>query len=181
MTAGVLGGALGQMPLGFVSDRIDRRYVIAFAAACCAIVSLILWMFSQQFSTTTAMALGAVWGAFAFPLYAVSVAQANDYAEPNEFVLISSGLLLVYGVGAVLGPLIGSLLINFTGAGGMFLMVVAVNLLLCVYLVYHTLQRKQASDEDQIPFTEALAAATTKSQIYVYSDEEEADTGTEDD
>jgi len=174
MTAAVLGGALSQWPLGYVSDRIDRRFVIAFCAAACAGLSFLMFILSTNLDVTTLLILSACWGATSFPIYAVSIAHANDYAEPSDFVMVSSGMLLMYGLGAIAGPFIGSVLVSMTGAGGMFLLVGAINIILLVYIMYRTLKREQAPDEDQIPFTEALAAASTKSQVYEYIEEEEA-------
>ena len=64
--------------------------------------------------------LGAAWGAVAFPLYAVAVAHANDYAEPEDYVMVSSGLLLMYGIGAIIGPFVASIFMSSVGAVGLF-------------------------------------------------------------
>ncbi|MEM7081862.1 MAG: MFS transporter [Pseudomonadota bacterium] len=175
MTAAVLGGALGQWPLGYVSDRIDRRFVIAFCAVVCCALSVGLWLVSGQLSTNTLLVVNLIWGAMSFPIYSISIAHANDYAQPDDFVMISSGMLLVYGLGAVVGPFIGSAFIGMAGVGGMFLPIAIADAALALYILYRVFQREQADSDDQIPFTEALAAVVTKSPVYDYYEDEETD------
>ena len=66
----------------------------------------------------------------AFPLYALSVAHTNDYADASEYVMVSSGLLLMYGIGAILGPFAASATMTFTSATGLYLFIGMVHLLL---------------------------------------------------
>ena len=108
MTVAVLGGALGQWPLGWWSDRVDRRYVQVWVCFAVVFMELALWKFAPQLGESTILVLGFLWGALAFPLYSISVAQANDRALPGTFVMISSGLLLMYGAGAIIGPVLAS-------------------------------------------------------------------------
>ncbi|MFK8030395.1 MAG: MFS transporter [Gammaproteobacteria bacterium] len=180
MTAAVIGGAVGQWPLGYISDRIDRRYVIAFCAVVCCVLSIVMWMISAQISIPKLLAINLVWGAVSFPIYSISIAHANDYAEPEDFVMVSSGMLLMYGLGAVAGPFIGSLFINMFDVGGMFLPIAASDALLALYILYRVFKRDQASDDDQIPFSESLAAASIKSQVYDYQEEDEQESDVSD-
>jgi MFS family permease len=166
MTAAVLGGALGQWPLGFWSDRVDRRWVIAFAALAGFLVGLSAWLFFSSMSTALLMTLGAAWGAVAFPLYAVSVAHSNDHALPGEYVMISSGLLLMYGIGAVAGPFIASLSMQVFGAGGLFLYSATIHLVLLGYIVFRFFKREPVPEEEHRKFVDALAATQTASHVY---------------
>ena len=166
MTAAVLGGALGQWPLGFWSDRVDRRWVIAFAAFLGLLVGLGAWLFFSSMSPVLLMSLGAAWGAVAFPLYAVSVAHTNDHARPGEYVMISSGLLLMYGIGAIAGPFIASLSMQLLGAGGLFFYTAAIHLLLLGYIAFRFFQREPAPEEEHRKFVDALAATQTASHVY---------------
>lgn len=165
MTSAVLGGALGQWPLGLWSDRVDRRWVIAFAASAALVVGALTWVFFTRMSPVLLMGLGAAWGAVAFPLYAVSVAHSNDHARPGEYVMISSGLLLMYGMGAIAGPFIASLAMQLTGAGGLFLYTAAVHLLLLGYISFRFFKRMPRREEHR-KFVDALASTQTASQVY---------------
>jgi MFS family permease len=166
MTAAVLGGALGQWPLGFWSDRVDRRWVIAFAAFAGLLVGLSAWLFFSSMSPVLLMSLGAAWGAVAFPLYAVSVAHTNDHARPGEYVMISSGLLLMYGIGAIAGPFIASLSMQLLGAGGLFFYTAAIHMLLMGYIAFRFFQRESPPEEEHRKFVDALAATQTASHVY---------------
>ncbi|HKX57027.1 MAG TPA: MFS transporter, partial [Xanthomonadales bacterium] len=104
MTAAVIGGAAGQWPWGFWSDRTDRRIVMAAVAIIAAAVGLAMGLVYDGLGITSLVLLSAAWGATAFPLYSIAVAHSNDYAEPGEYVMVSSGLLLMYGIGAIIGP-----------------------------------------------------------------------------
>jgi len=119
MASVIAGGLLLQWPVGRLSDRIDRRTVLTgvalvSAAAAAAIVVTTggrhLWLY----------ATGIVYGGFTFTLYSISSAHANDFADPEQRVRTSSGLLITYAVGAVIGPIIAGLLMGALGARGLF-------------------------------------------------------------
>ncbi len=164
MTATVLGGAVCQWPLGFWSDRVDRRLVMAVITLVAAGIGATMWLMTPQLSPIGIIALTAVWGAVSFPIYSISAAHANDYAEPDEFVLVSSGLLLMYGVGAVIGPFIASAMMTRLAPGGLYLFTAGVHIAFGVYLLYRTLRRAPPSDRAQ--FADALAAVQTASSVY---------------
>lgn len=166
MTSVVIGGALSQWPLGFASDRIGRRKVLLVAAiAGVAIGAFIVQRFdSLDFLSTNLV--GILWGAIAFPLYAISVAHANDYAEPDEYVMVSSGLLLMYGVGATLGPFIASAVMTLTDTAGLYLFTGAMHFAMVVFVGHRMLRRESMPEEQHIAFGDALATAVTASQVY---------------
>jgi MFS family permease len=166
MTSAVLGGAVGQWPLGLWSDRVDRRWVIGLAAAFGLVVGLVISLTFKSLPPLALMLLGAAWGGFAFPLYAVSVAHTNDHASPGEYVMISSGLLLMYGIGAIVGPFAASLAMQQMGAGGLFLFSACVHMLLLGYMVLRLSRRGAAPEEDHGKFVDALAATQTASHVY---------------
>ena len=166
MTSAVLGGALGQWPLGLWSDRVDRRWVIGFAALAGLLVGAAIWLAFTVMPPLVLMALGAAWGAVAFPLYAVSVAHTNDHAKAGEYVMVSSGLLLMYGIGAIVGPFLASMAMLLAGSGGLFLYSALIHLLLLSYIALRIARRMPASEAEHGKFVDALAATQTASQIY---------------
>ena len=166
MTAAVAGGAIAQWPLGFVSDRFGRRKVILGAALFGVAIAASAVMFGNELGFWAVNFLGVGWGAVAFPLYAISVAHANDYAEPEDYVMVSSGLLLMYGLGAVIGPFVASIFMSSIGAIGLFSFTAIVHFVLAVYVVHRMLQRASSPDEQHCSFGDALATAHTASQVY---------------
>ncbi len=166
MTAGVLGGAAGQFPLGWLSDQIDRRYVLAGISIAGSTVAAVIWMMGTDISESIVLALGFVWGALSFPIYSISVAHANDRAVPEDYVRLSSALLLMYGVGAITGPFLASAVMTVIGATGLYVYVGAVHGVLAIYIVFVSLRRKAVSSDQTVDFSDALTSALTSSHVY---------------
>lgn len=165
MAAAVVGGAISQWPLGLLSDAISRRKVLVGIAFTGAAIGIALSMTAGKVSSTMSLALICAWGAVAFPLYTVAVAYANDYADRAEFVKVSAGLLFVYGIGAIAGPFIASVFMNWLGSGTLFLFTSIIHVLLIfVVAIRFLLERNQASEP--VHFGDALSAAQTASQVY---------------
>lgn len=160
MSAVVLGGAISQWPLGRLSDRMDRRIVIIIAGlvALAAAIALMLIPENDRMSMIIA---GAVFGAGAFPIYPLSVAHANDYADRSEFVAVSSGLLLVFGIGAAAGPLLAAVVREVALVPTLFFFTAAVHAALIVYVVWRMTQRSAPAYEERIEFADAAIAAQT--------------------
>src|SRR5690606_10934915 len=98
----IIGGAMIQYPLGYASDRSDRRTVLLATTALALAVAIIL-MLAGSSDRLLNFALIFVFGAFAMPLFSLSAAHANDRAKPNEFVMINAALMLFYSFGAIGG------------------------------------------------------------------------------
>lgn len=165
MAAVVIGGAATQWPLGLLSDRLGRRKILVSVAFLAAVSGLALAILMPKLGVTGALLLAATWGGLAFPVYSISVAYANDYADPNEYVRVSAGLLLVYGLGAIAGPFIASGLITLTNAGALFGFGAVMHLLLIAFMTYRYLKEGNQAEEP-IAFADALSAAQTTSQVY---------------
>ncbi|MDZ7644122.1 MAG: MFS transporter [Woeseiaceae bacterium] len=166
MTASVLGGALAQGPVGHLSDRIGRRTVLAGCAVVGSIVAVIIVLMANTLPVTGLVLLGGAWGACAFPMYPLAVANANDYAQPAEYVMVSSGLLLMYGLGAIAGPLLASIGMTLFDYTGLYVYTAAVHVLLAAYMLIRINTRAWTPDEEHVDFSESMLAAHTKSQIY---------------
>ncbi|WP_102110489.1 MFS transporter [Oceaniglobus roseus] len=140
LAAFVLGGALSQIPAGWIADKYDRRWVlIAFSAAgiaaCAATVAL-------STGGTAAVMLGsALFGFATFPIYSVSAAHAHDYADSSERVELSAALMFLYAVGAIASPFVVSELIARFGPPAMFLFVSAAHAVLIVFGLQRMMRR----------------------------------------
>ena len=166
MSSTVVGGAAAQWPLGFLSDKIGRRKTLVGAAAAAVVVAGLIVMTVEELDFVGINILGAAWGFFAFPMYAISVAHANDYADADDYVMVSSGLLLMFGAGAIIGPFMASAVMTLTDASGLYLLTMLVHASLAVYVLLRIFRRSSAPTEQHIAFSDALATAHTASQIY---------------
>ena len=111
MSLVVVAGAAMQLPVGRVSDKTDRRYVLVAAALGAAFFALLIFLVAPR-SGAIVIAMTACYGALAYTLYSLAVAHANDHAKPEDFVKVSGGLLMLYGFGTMIGPVIGALLMG---------------------------------------------------------------------
>ncbi|MGP7795651.1 MFS transporter [Sphingomonas sp. CLY1604] len=160
----VIGGGVAlQWPLGWLSDRFDRRRVIvgtfAAAAAVCALLTLAsagahLWI----------MSLGTVFGGLLFALYPLCAAHTNDWLQPSERVSASGGLILIYSAGAAVGPLSASVVVQAAGAPGLFMCVGAVAILAFVFGTWRLRSRAGVPGRSQQPF-QALPRTTGVSAV----------------
>jgi MFS family permease len=100
MTITIFAGAAMQIPAGRMSDRMDRRYVLAILSGVAFVAGFQLFLI-QPGNVMTLLILIGVYGATANALYPIAVAHANDFAKSSDFVAISGGLLLLYGIGTV--------------------------------------------------------------------------------
>lgn len=166
MTAAIIGGAAGQWPLGFWSDRIDRRIVMAVIAIFAAGIGLIMGLVYDGLGITVLVLLGAAWGATSFPLYSIAVAHSNDYARPGEYVMVSSGLLLMYGIGAIVGPFLAGAAMTLFSKSSLYLYTTVIHVLIFVFVLTRIPKRAASPADQHVPFSEALTAVQTASQIY---------------
>ncbi len=140
MAITVVCGALTQIPAGRVSDKVDRRYVIIAAALGAALAGLVIFIL-KPVSPNAVLPLIAVYGALAYPLYGLAVAHANDYADASEFVIVSGGLLLLYGVGTMIGPLAASAAMTALGPEALFIATASGHAIIAGYAYYRTTRR----------------------------------------
>lgn len=136
----ILGGLAMQVPVGWLSDRFDRRStLLALTAAatlvCVAVVVLGAW------SLVLLPVLAFIFGGMTSPVYGLSVAQSNDYVEKDQFVGVSSGLLIAYSLGAIAGPNIGSWAMDVVGPAGLWLYAAVILLALGAFTVYRMRRR----------------------------------------
>lgn len=167
----IFTGAIGQWPLGFFSDRMDRRIVIVVASVVSAGAGAALALLSGL-GGMTVLVLAAIYGAFAFPIYSLSVAHVNDFVDPEHFVEAASGLSLIWGAGAVLGPLIGSAAVGAIGPQGLFAVTAALHASLALFALYRMRRRAAAAQEERGDFLDAMRVSTMISTIDPHEDDE---------
>jgi MFS family permease len=125
----ILAGLLVQWPLGWLSDRYDRVRLIRGCAALLVLAALPLAILPQV-SLPLLFAVGFVVCALQFSLYPLAVALANDHVEADRRVSLTAMLLVTFGVGASIGPLLAGVLMRFIGANMLYAFVCACALIL---------------------------------------------------
>lgn len=141
MSVAIASGALLQWPVGWLSDKAGRRPILIFIALLSMVAGIFMWKFAPS-SQTMLLVGGALYGGFAMQVFGLSAAHANDYAKPDEFVAVSGGLLLIYGLSSVVGPLIAPVFMQLYGPSSMFIFTAIVHALLALYGIYRITQRK---------------------------------------
>jgi MFS family permease len=130
MLAAVLGGLTFQVPVGRLSDRFDRRVVLATLSICLAGTAVTLGRLPAHLPMILPVA--AVLGGFMSALYPVCVAHAHDRMPAEKVVAVSSRLILVYGLGSIAGPLLGANVMAHFGIDGVLYLMAAAALLLAI-------------------------------------------------
>jgi MFS family permease len=148
MTTVVVAGALSQWPLGLLSDQIDRRIVIIIAAAACSASGVFLALMGSS-SITMLLYGGFAFGFTAMPIFGLSVAHANDRAEPNEYVTLAASLLMLYGAGAIVGPVVAPLAMDAIGPRALFIHTAVVYGALTIFGLFRVLLRSAAPQENR--------------------------------
>ena len=99
----------------------------------------------------TFFALMVLLGGFIYPIYGLVNAHANDHAAPEDFVKISSSLLILYGIGNMIGPLVTGAIMELLGSNGLFQMIGFAHLLLAIHMTYR-ITRREAPVEDVMDY-----------------------------
>ncbi len=133
-----LGGLLFQYPIGWLSDRMDRRRLISILALAGAVTTL-AGAFNPGFPLILAVALIA--GGIINPLYSLLIAHTNDFIEAREMAGASGGMIFINGLGAITGPMIVGWVIGAVGPGGFFMYVSLLMLLMAIYAAYRMTRR----------------------------------------
>ncbi|MGB1026355.1 MAG: MFS transporter [Rhodospirillaceae bacterium] len=175
MAAVILGGLCLQWPLGKLSDRMDRRLIMAGSAlgiliSSLALVALSMWatvdLYGEVAGPGQELIVGregdiplwqvvpliTLFGAFAGLLYPVSLATTADFVPADDMVAAMGGLLFVYGLGAVLGPLAAGAAMEILGRAGLFLFTGAVCVPLVLFVFARFRSRELPQDEDRVSF-----------------------------
>ncbi|WP_371685660.1 MFS transporter [Tropicimonas sp. IMCC6043] len=157
--AALFAGALVfQYPIGWLSDRVDRRKVICGSAVTGA-VFCVLGFFARdnEFALISAAFIA---GGMTTPLYALLLAYTNDYLTAEEMPGASGGLVFVFGAGAISGPLITGWTMDATGPFAFWSVLGAIFTVIAVYAIYRMSRRTQMPVEDTDSYISVVPGAT---------------------
>ncbi|MET3661546.1 MFS transporter [Aquamicrobium ahrensii] len=152
MSLVVIAGAFMQLPAGRLSDRTDRRYVLVGASIGAALFALLIFLVQPR-SGAVVLAMAAAYGAFAYTLYSIAVAHANDHAKAEEFVKVAGGLLILYGFGTMIGPMLAAGMMEWWRPESLLLTTALAHLVIAGYTALRIRQRAPVPIEDREAFT----------------------------
>ncbi|NOX39460.1 MAG: MFS transporter [Alphaproteobacteria bacterium] len=141
-----LGGMLWQYPIGWFSDRMDRRLLITGLNLFGAIVMVIALLVPGNFIWLLVLAF--VVGGVSNPLYSLYIAYTNDFLEIDDMAAASGGLIFINGIGAIAGPMVLGWMMETWGPYSFFGYIGGVMFLMTGYALYRMTQRSAPSVED---------------------------------
>lgn len=157
MSFTILGGILGQFPVGLLSEHYDRRRLMLVLALCAVPVGPLLLLI------TTPLLLYSLlfyWGAIVFALYPLAIAHMVDRLDNSEVISGSTTLLLIYGLGAALGPLLAGQFMHWLSSQWLPFFFSLI-LLLAVLLIQMSLRAKP---KEQLPSSQFAPMMRTTPQ-----------------
>lgn len=182
-----VGAVVLQYPIGWISDRTDRRSLIAVAAGLGALASL-FGVFASGWFEGLVIAAFLV-GGIANPLYALLIAYTNDYLQPEDMAAASGALLFINGLGAISGPLITGWAMSQFGPASFWAAILLLMAAIAIYALYRMTQRVSAyaeeEDYDAVPYAPIGPGASpvfveVAQEYYVETAEELAEENAED-
>ncbi|MCP5039352.1 MAG: MFS transporter [Rhodobacteraceae bacterium] len=164
------GGLMLQFPIGWISDRMDRRVLILIVSGLGVVVALMPVFLPGNFIALLAAAFFL--GGLTNPLYALLIAYVNDFLDVDDMAAASSGLVFISGVGAIAGPVVTGLVMAVAGPYGFFLYVAILLAALLVYGAWRATQRAAPDLEEQgayvtLPPSGSLVAVDMAQEVYV--------------
>lgn len=148
----MVGGAVTQIPTGWLADRYDRRWVLLWmSVASISICFAMAWVNSTDPTTIYIMAF--LFGLLTYPIFSVSVAHANDFSTPEERVELNASLLFFYGIGAIFSPLIASALIQNYGPPALFNFIMVAHIGLLIFGIWRMRVRPVSKDKTGYRYT----------------------------
>lgn len=138
-----VGATVIQYPLGWLSDRMDRRQLIMGVSALGGAGALFAFLLGENYVFLLLSAF--VIGGTSNPLYSLLIAYTNDFLDYEDMAAASGGMVFINGVGAIAGPLIAGWLMGAMGAYGFFVLIAVLMLLLSAYAAYRMTQRAAPS------------------------------------
>lgn len=166
MAGSILAGVVTQYPIGMLADRLDRRSVIAGVALLAA--AFALWVGAwPAMPDLLVLPVAAIVSGLVLSVYSLGVSHVNDRLETSEMVAASSALLLLNGAAAVLGPILGGVLMDQSGENAYFLTLGALAVVLAVFCLWRRSRRAPVPREQRGPYIKAqpeTTAVTEESQ-----------------
>lgn len=173
MMVAVFGGLLLQWPIGWLSDRFDRRAVLCAVCLATAVLAAALTRVGDLGSLPSLLVLAALYGGTSFTIYSLAVAHANDHASSSGIVALSASLLLAYAIGATAGPLIVGWLVDRTSPSAVYGFIAVVYIAVGAFAIWRMTRRPPVAAAAQGRFVALARAGPLAAMIDPRADDED--------
>ncbi len=166
-----IAGVIFQGPIGFFSDKYERRKVIVISTLFGAFFALIAIIFGGEnlqnmylsvklsFSKIIFFIAVGLYAGLALPLFSLNLAHTNDYVTKDKFVAAGGGIQLIFGIGAIIGPIFCSIFMDIFNINGFFIFLIISHLIIAVFGIYRMRVRESVDNPDST-FTPVPATIT---------------------
>jgi MFS family permease len=174
----ILGGVVLLWPVGRLSDSKPRRTVLAWTCAFASAGATAAAVVSG-WGATWVMLGGFLYGCFAFSIYSLAAAYTNDHLQRSHVLEVTSSLQLLWGLGAIVGPLAGGVLMQLAGASSLMLFIAATALVPALFARYRMAVAPAVAREQQRDFVPQFATSPMALEMHPEADGESGDPGAE--
>jgi len=143
-----VGALVLQYPIGYISDRMDRRVLICGVSALGGLAAVLGFIMSSNFQAL--LVAGFIIGGTSNPLYSLLIAYTNDFLEHDDMAAASGGLIFINGLGAIVGPIVTGWLMGAVGPAGFFAYIGFLMVGLAVYAAYRMTQRAASTSVEDM-------------------------------
>ncbi len=148
----IFGGLVFQWPIGAISDRIDRRKVLLYSSICVSLLVLFVCIFPQM-SFFNFLIFSMYFGGFCFVLYPLSVSHACDLVESKDIVATTGAILLSYGVGSIIGPILASYGMQLYGGIALFYFIFIAAAMLSLIAFFRVIAKVPVPEAEKLPYS----------------------------
>ena len=159
-----IAGAAFQFPIGYFSDRHDRRIILIgctfFSSIFCILAILTSGTSIENMYLASTLGIEKImffifitlYAGFALPMFTLNLAYVNDFIDKEKFVAAGAGLQIIFGIGAMPGPLLASIFMNMYGANGFFIFLGIFHILIGLFGLYR-ITKREYEDNPESTFT----------------------------
>ena len=161
-----LGLLAVQLPMGALSDRIDRRYVLFIVTTISAMLGIVGILTESNLSFFWLVLMFAIWSGSIETVYSISNALANDRADPKDYVFLSSTQMVMWSLGALFIPLTSTALLAFLPITLFMWLLLALSAFFAVFILYRIFAREAVDPEDMEAFQYTTAQVVNPGEYY---------------
>lgn len=168
-----LGGLIFQYPIGWLSDRMDRRRLVVAVALVGSVGAVLPVVATPGFAGL--LVIGLIIGGVSNPLYSLLLAHTNDFLDRESMAAASGGLLFANGVGAAIGPLVIGWMMEIVGPSGYFLFIGILTAILATYALWRMTQRQALPPTETGPYAPVSPSISSVTVAAVYDERSDGD------